>query len=164
MRHLSALAFLPPNEIPNAFRRVVRMIPPEPKVRAVLNWFDCNYVRGNVQTGAPPSFRPELWSISDLNDFDIVRTNNHVEGWNSKWDKVVNANHVGVWRFFDNIREEQKENEDLIEAINCGEPRPFVGRETQAREQRLRTVIQNRREDDDYEVIDFLRGIARNYY
>jgi hypothetical protein len=44
MRPLSALAFLPANEIPEAFNELKPRLPE--KAREVTNWFKNNYVQG----------------------------------------------------------------------------------------------------------------------
>ncbi|CAG8793812.1 23115_t:CDS:1, partial [Gigaspora rosea] len=47
MRHISALAFLPPSEIPAVFDELKVHIPVE--VHDVVQWFEDNYVHGRVR-------------------------------------------------------------------------------------------------------------------
>lgn len=71
VRHLTALAFLPPDEIPIAFALLRKIMPEEAK--PLVEWFDDVYVNGRekirfgrtVRTN--PLFPPVLWSIEENN-------------------------------------------------------------------------------------------------
>ena len=82
LRHLIALTFLPSDEIPDAFREILPVIPPI--VRKVVEWFHVNFISGNIRRGTPPRFPPELWSVYENLDLNLPRSQNHVEGWHSK--------------------------------------------------------------------------------
>uniref|UniRef100_A0A5S6QSP4 MULE transposase domain-containing protein n=1 Tax=Trichuris muris TaxID=70415 RepID=A0A5S6QSP4_TRIMR len=70
MRHLSALAFLPANEMPCAFEERKAHLPDE--AREVINWFEGNYVHGRIRTRlrngfvsrSPVLFPPSLWKTA----------------------------------------------------------------------------------------------------
>lgn len=71
IRHLPALAYLSPEEIPAAFRLLEENVLPK-KAEKVTEWFRKYYVEGPFklkQTGhlsiqkIPPEFPPQLWSL-----------------------------------------------------------------------------------------------------
>ena len=85
LRHITALAFLPSEEIPEAFNQV-KLILPE-NTAGVVEYFEENYIRGRTRRTRnkstrhlPPLFPPEIWSINDLVELDYPRTQNIVEG------------------------------------------------------------------------------------
>ena len=74
MRHLPALAFLSPLEIPAAFNELREVMPPE--ANEVVNYFDEIYVNGRIRSQvndvirrSPPRFPPEIWSVYENNEF-----------------------------------------------------------------------------------------------
>ncbi|POG73192.1 hypothetical protein GLOIN_2v1454966, partial [Rhizophagus irregularis DAOM 181602=DAOM 197198] len=96
LRHLFALAFLPSNEIPEAFINTLKLEMP-PEADEVVKWFEENYVygkirrhlrNGNTIRGAP-LFPPELWSVHDSIETGIPRTQNIVEAWHRRWNILV---------------------------------------------------------------------------
>ena len=86
MRHLTALAFLPPSEIPEAFDQIKLLLPEN--AAGIIEYFEKNYVRGRVRQNlrsrtvrrAAPLFPPEIWSVNDLVEMGYPRTQNVVEG------------------------------------------------------------------------------------
>ncbi|KAF0708535.1 MULE domain-containing protein, partial [Aphis craccivora] len=102
VRHLLALAFLPPEEIPSAFDEIKKLLEIESGTENLIMWFEDNYVlgrvrktlrNGNVIRGLP-LFSPELWSVFNQN---IPRTQNNIEAWHRRWECLVGESHVGVY-------------------------------------------------------------------
>src|SRR4051794_13408212 len=98
LRHLFALAFLSPEEIPEAFNILKLEMPPE--TNEVIQWFEDNYVHARIRQHlqnetvicSAPLFSPQLWSVYNSNEMGIPRTQNNVEAWhrhlgNSGWAK-----------------------------------------------------------------------------
>ena len=69
LRHLFALAFLPPEEIPTVFDILKPRMPPE--ACNVVQWFEDNYIYGRIRRQMlngnvirdSPLFPPALWSV-----------------------------------------------------------------------------------------------------
>ena len=69
LRHLFALAFLPPEEIPTVFDILKPNMPPE--ASNVVQWFEDNYIYGRIRRQMlngnvirdSPLFPPALWSV-----------------------------------------------------------------------------------------------------
>ena len=82
MRHIPALAFLPPDEIPAAFDELRDNISLE--ANGVIRWFEDNYVYGRIRRTSrngniirsPPLFPPDFWSVADNIDNAFPRTQN----------------------------------------------------------------------------------------
>ncbi|CAB4425523.1 unnamed protein product [Rhizophagus irregularis] len=102
--HITALAFLPSSEIPNAFDQVKSLMPPN--AIELVQYFEDNYVHGKlVESGYP-------------------RMQNTVEGWHQRWGSLIGRAHVGIYTIIDEMRKEQHQTELQIESIICGEERP----------------------------------------
>src|SRR5437763_13191821 len=127
IRHIPALAFLAPDAIPAAFDQLRDNIPDE--AGGIIQWFDDNYVNGKLrrtlrdgsQIRIPPLFPPIFWSVVDNIEYAFPRTTNSVEAWHRRWETVVGATHLGIFR---EIRKEQNQTQLEIESIMRGAPRP----------------------------------------
>ncbi|CAJ0830968.1 10569_t:CDS:2 [Entrophospora sp. SA101] len=86
IRHIPALAFLPPDDIPAAFDQLKDDIPPE--ANEIVEWFEEYYVHGRTRRTlrdgnairAPPLFH--LTS----------------EAWHRRWGALVGTAHSGVYK------------------------------------------------------------------
>src|SRR6266542_3989816 len=91
LRHLTALAFLPSSEIPDAFDQIKPLMPPN--AQEVVQYFENNYVHGIIRRALrngsehrnPPLFPPNIWSVYDLIVNNYSRTQNVGERWHQRW-------------------------------------------------------------------------------
>ncbi len=165
LRHLFALAFLPPQEIPEAFDILKLEMPSE--ANEVVQWFEDNYIYGRIRRHlrngtvirSAPLFPPQLWSVYNLNEMGIPRTQNNVEAWHRRWEILVGQSHVGVYRMIEELQKEQQCVELQVESIIRGEQRLAKKKNLIEREKRIMMVVDDR---ENRSVMDFLRGIAHN--
>jgi hypothetical protein len=165
LRHLFALAFLPPQEIPEAFDILKLEMPPE--ANEVVQWFEDNYVHGRIRRHlrnetvirSAPLFPPQLWSVYNLNDMGIPRTQNNIEAWHRHWEILVGQSHIGVYRMIEELQKEQRSVDLQVECIIRGVRRPAKKKNLIERETRIMVIINDR---ENRSVMDFLRGIAHN--
>lgn len=165
LRQITALAFLPPSEIPAAFDQVKALSPEN--TEGVIEYFENNYVHGRVRQTlrnrsvrrASPLFPPEIWSVHDLVELGCPRTQNVVEGWHNRWNNLIGKAHIGVYKIIEEMRKEQKQTDLQVECINRGAPRPTKRNQYANRENRILSIFDER---NDRSLIDFLRGIAHN--
>lgn len=165
IRHIPALAFLSPLEIPNAFDELKDSLPSD--AEPIIQWFEDNYVHGKVKrlmrNGSvqrhDPLFPPSMWSVFHNIEFGFPRTQNKVEAWHRRWETLIARSHVGIFTMIKQIQKEQNVVEMEIERSIRGEPAPKKRKEDEDREARIQNVIVDR---DNRSVIDFLRGIAHN--
>lgn len=162
IRHIPALAFLSPLEIPSSFDTLRSLMPRE--AEPVLTWFEENFVRGKIRrTGqsqrSPPLFPPEVWSVFENTAFSFPRTQNNVEAWHRRWETLIGRSHVGIFTIIKEIQKEQSRVENEIERAIRGEPAKKRRKEDENREKRIQNIIDNR---NNRTVLEFLRGIAHN--
>ncbi|KFD46250.1 hypothetical protein M514_24728 [Trichuris suis] len=166
LRHLSALAFLPADEIPGAFDEVKLHMPEE--ASEVVEWFENTYVHGRtrrvlrngVAVRSPPLFPPALWSIYDCMQEGLPRTQNSIEAWHRRWKSVIGADHAGIYHTLEELRKEQRRVE--IEAERDLRSEASFSRRAQSlrRDQRLQDIVNNR--ESRPALMDYLRAIAHN--
>ncbi|CAF2374898.1 unnamed protein product [Rotaria sp. Silwood2] len=121
IRHIPALAFLSPLEIPDAFDELKVILPSD--AEPIIQWFENNYAHrrikrilrnGRVQRHNP-LYPPEMWSVFDNIEFVFRRTQNKVEAWHRRWKTLIARAHVGTFTMIKQIQKEQNEVEMEIE-------------------------------------------------
>ncbi|CAB4373838.1 unnamed protein product [Rhizophagus irregularis] len=109
--HLFALAFLPSDEIPEAFNALKLEMPPE--ADEVVKWFEEIYVHGKIRRHlrngntihSDPLFPPQLWSVFDsIDETGVPRTQNIAEAWHRRWDILLGQNHVGLYTMIEQLQ------------------------------------------------------------
>ena len=131
LRCLTALAFLPSSEIPDAFDQIKPLMPSN--AQAVVQYFEKYYVHGKIrrvlrnstEIRNPPLFPPSLWSVHELIENNYPRTQNVVEGWHQRWLTLLGKQHVGIYTIIKEMRKEQHQTQLQIESILHGEPSPY---------------------------------------
>ncbi|CAF1166798.1 unnamed protein product [Adineta ricciae] len=91
-RKLMALALLPLNQVKLAFDDIVEGAPDS--IDDLIDYFR-DYWMKNMNLS--------LWNVADLD----VRTNNHVEGWNNRFNKRMNKTHPNMWAFIACLQAEE---------------------------------------------------------
>ena len=165
IRHIPALAFLPPDDIPAAFDELKDHIPQE--ANEIVRWFEEYYVHGRARRTlrngnvirATPLFPPDFWSVVDNIDHAFPRTQNSVEAWHRRWSALVGTAHLGVYKIIKELQKEQNRVELDVESILRGIPRPLQKKQDREREARIRAVFNDRA---NRPLMDFLRGMAHS--
>ncbi|CAG8467758.1 9887_t:CDS:2 [Scutellospora calospora] len=119
IRQLPALAFLPSNEIPQAFNQLKNIMPIE---------------------AIGPLFPPDLWSVVDNIESHIPRTSNPVEAWHRRWNTLLGNTHLGVFRMIKEIQKEQNQVQLDIESVIRGAPHPPQRRHNREHEARIQRI------------------------
>ena len=52
----------------------------------------------------PPLFPVEIWNVNAATIRGEERTNNACEGWNSSFKKLLNENHLSLWKLINAIQ------------------------------------------------------------
>ncbi|KAH6925734.1 hypothetical protein HPB50_009270 [Hyalomma asiaticum] len=136
----------------------------------LLRWWEENYLLGKsrrrvaggnstVVIRTPPIFPPSLWNVLALTQDGFPTGNNAVEAWHRRWEILVGAQHVSVFRVITTMKREQARVENNIEGAIRGQPRRLQSKKQKLRESRLAAALANR---DNVDVLSFLRGIAHN--
>lgn len=116
IQRLMGLPFIPLDNIEEVFDYLLEISHDD--VQDLMTYFETTYLRGRPARGrrraVPPRFPPQLWNVYErvLNRAD--RTNNFVEGWHSKFQKMIVTHHATIWKFLDTIKKDQRDNEILL--------------------------------------------------
>ncbi|KAJ4429635.1 hypothetical protein ANN_21836 [Periplaneta americana] len=123
------------------------------------------YVRGRRARGrrrsVPAWFLPPNWNMYKLTLQGHQRTNNAVEAFCNKFQKMVAAQ-LSIWRLIQ-IKDEQHENEIVIYQIRVGHRniRPPVNKTYQTNKQRIEAIVRRYHEYKDRNDIKlYLRAIS----
>lgn len=100
-----ALSFLPSDDIPKAFDELKVMATNE--ISDFVNYVEEYYVHG--KNSNPPMFPPDFWSTYDATGEGTNRTQNFLESFHSKFNKIVGASHVGIFRLISELQNEAEE-------------------------------------------------------
>lgn len=154
-----SLAFVPPENVAEAFDTLVENENFPPEAQEIANYFEDNYIgRRGRRHRRQPTFTIDLWNMYHRTMQNNYRTNNHVEGWHRHFQGICDDN-PNIYKFISALKKEQTLNNFNINQLLAGAPAPAKNKKYAAVSQRLRTVAA------DYEnrtTIDFLRGIAHN--
>lgn len=161
IRCLSALAFVPEEDVPNAFDELVDDMPPYERIEELVTYFEHTYIRGRRQRRRGELFGPSLYSISTWNKrtdaaSGLARTNNICEGWHHGLQSLFSCQHPTMWTFMDGILKDCNSNKStLLQAVaGAQQTKKRRYRELQKRVERaLRTYTR-------INVLTYLRAMA----
>ena len=119
VRCLSALAFVPPPDVIEAFELLADSFPDHDHSAELLSFFEHTYIRGRRLRGraeafGPPLFRVELWNQHDSGVAGIARTTNSVEGWHHGLQSLFHCHHPTMWTFLNGIRQDLTKQKALL--------------------------------------------------
>jgi hypothetical protein len=106
VRKLLAMAFLPIPIIRNNFQLLSNASPQA--LQPLFEYFNAQWL-----TRIPLS----RWNVFDADN----RTNNHVEGWNRRFNASVRRHHTNIWHFLRCLKDEHSANEMAINQFIAGQ-------------------------------------------
>ena len=163
LRMLSALAFLPPQNVIPGFEELCDYVRAnyQDDVDEHFEYFEDTYI-GRYRRNAPrrqPLFAIDMWNMYHRTDEELPRTNNSVEGWHRSFQRHVSACHPNFWRFLEMLKKEETVvRVNIIQHLGGHPAPPRRARYVDSNIRILRIV-------DDYanrETIPYLRAIAHN--
>lgn len=158
---ITALAFVPINDLDVAFDRLAGHLPVE--LQPLLQWFEDFYLGRMNRNGInrrPPMFPPAMWNVYSrvLNGQD--RTNNYAEAAHRRIQLELAMNHPSVWKLIDGLRKLQKGRDIFFEQMVAGRAPPAKLKKYTEADKRILRIV------NDYEnrdVLEYLSGLAYNY-
>lgn len=155
---LVALAFLPPDDIPAAFDLVKDNF--DRRGRELIKWFERYYVAGHRVGRArrSPQFPPSMWSVAELMDGGLPRSQNNLEAWHRRFGSLAHNKHLGVIKCIELFREEEHSVSIQIERLEAGMMVQSDAALSQ-REARIKAVYRDR---ENRTTSEFLRSLAHN--
>lgn len=156
---IPALAFVPPQDVPDAFEDICDNSPIE--LRPVLDYFEDNYIgrpdrRGNRRN---PLFPIELWNMYHRTQNGNARTTNQVEAWHRAIQTLLGEVHPTIWKFINGLIRCQKLRDVEIEQLIAGNLPPTRRPQYVSLNRRIETIVA------DYanrSKMEYLRGLAHN--
>lgn len=139
-RCLSALAFVPENDVADAFDELVEDLPQHERIEELVTYFEHSYIRGRRLRGRGERYGPCLFSIPTWNKRDdagsgLARTTNICEGWHNALQSLFSCQHPTMWTFLDGMSKDINSNKGkLLQAVaGAQHPRQKRYRELQQR-------------------------------
>ena len=158
VRMIPALAFVPADDVVNAFEELSRVLPPE--VEPLADYFEDNYIGRPQRRGRrEPPYPIALWNMHDRVDEELPRTNNSVEGWHRSFQASVGCYHPNFWKFLNFLKNQQSFQQVRMAQLLAGHPPPPQRKRYADHHARLVRVVRDYRNQG---IIDYLRCIAYN--
>lgn len=109
VRCLSALAYVPAEDVTEAFELVVDTMPEVDHLNELTTFFEHTYIRGRRLRGRGEVYGPALFPIEKWNQNaagvdGIARTTNSVEGWHHGLQSLFQCHHPTLWTFFEGLQ------------------------------------------------------------
>jgi len=103
---LMALPFIPLDDVVEVYENMTADMD-----ERFVSYMESTYVLEAMRRRrrAPPRFPPELRNVYELTLAGFQRTNNAVEGWHNRLEKICVVHHALLWRFLDAIRLEENQ-------------------------------------------------------
>ncbi|KFD61048.1 hypothetical protein M514_08442 [Trichuris suis] len=104
-----------------------------------------DYVKRTYVTGRPPMFPPQTWNVYRAVLNDQHRTNNAVECWHNKFQKVMVVHYPSIWKFIEVLKDEQEDNEQAIAQMlgDHRQIRPATSRRYRQNQAQITGVVKN---------------------
>lgn len=160
---LLALPFVPVADVEETFQIIYLTVPDS--VLPLADYIDVTYIGGRRLRGRVTRARYpiELWNVSELVRNRVARTTNSVEGWHSRFQRMMLVHHATLWKFMEKLRLDQKENEVMIMQLEAGHSRikyPIKNKYLLNMEQLENIVERYEVEKSGGRIINYLKAIA----
>lgn len=133
IRRLLALPFVPIEDVNDTFDIIISEVDDGmdddivAKLEEVFRYVDRIYIRGvparGRQRAVAPRFAPPIWNVYNLVLNKIQRSTNAVEGWHSRWQRIIVSHHSSVWKFIENLKKDENENNVQMTQLMAGHTR-----------------------------------------
>ncbi|XP_013196278.2 uncharacterized protein LOC132904299 [Amyelois transitella] len=153
---LLALSFLPPNEIPIYFNKLLVSYKDDDDIISLAHWFEENYVSGTCS--APARYIPEFWSCELINTLKLPRTQNSAEAWHHHINQIIDKKSPGFYHLIKELIKETIIKESEIEKMLCGSPPEKKRRKYIIKDEKLKKIIEIK---ENLNEIKYLKEISK---
>ncbi|KAK3919694.1 Transposase for insertion sequence element IS905 [Frankliniella fusca] len=167
IQRLMAIPFVPVNEVEEVFDMVYDDV--DDRVLNLATHLDNNYIRGHRalrrRRAVPPMFPVALWNVHEQAVENTHRTNNVVEAYHSKFQKLLVVHHANVWKFLDEIRSEEHDFHQILAQIRAGHinVKQPVNKKYEMCQRRLHRLAETYEEYKERgEIFTYLEAVAYN--
>ena len=153
VQKMAAVSFCPPTFVRPAWLAVQQEAPNLPQVDQLIAYFDHTWLNGQ--------FPCRSWNYFD---HPGPRTNNHVEGWHSRMNKVVGKPHPNIYELVDVIKREEATTRMKLQLYETGAALPPRRRRYEEKEKRLQALFERFNAgattlDDYLEAVKYQTGL-----
>ena len=159
IKMVMALAFLPENEVGDAFDDVSDEC--EEALQPVLDYFEDVYLGRRDRRGRrrQARFPVRMWSVYSRQQRGLPRTNNQLESWHNAFQGCTETRHPSIYRFLEALRRE--EALQRVNAVQLMQGRDLTLRMKKYIKLNKRlTAVQNSRAG--YTLLQYLRALSHN--
>lgn len=168
VRYLMALPFIPLEDLMETYDMLEADFEDE-RVLDLAEYFEVTYLRGRPARGrrraTPPRYPPPTWNVYQSVLNRQARTNNKVESFHSRFQRIVVAHHLNIWRFIGELQKEQQDTEAAVTQLlgGHGHLRDPINSTYVRNQRRVETIVGNYEEyKQQNNVRTYLRAIANN--
>ena len=111
MKMFAALAFVPPEDVPQVFDNLKLSMTLDDKVGDFVRYLQTTYVGTRTRK---PTFEREFWNVQYAISNGIPKTNNYVEGFNHRLKHAIRCSHPTVGVLIDALKKEYQITDFLI--------------------------------------------------
>lgn len=163
IKKLNALAYVPVDYVVRYFEYLVdtpfyREL--ESDLSRLLDYFEETWVGKMDRNGKRknPKFSITIWNCY-VDEYNLPKTNNSVEGWHNSFSSILNAIHPSIWKFIRALQKEEKLNRLKMVQYCTGAETPRKRKKYNDTAERINTICKtfNNRTFDEY-----ISGIAHN--
>ena len=159
IRQLSALAFIPAEDVADAYLLLRQSDRFDQRAVPLFSYFEDTWVGvpgGNRQ----PLFPISLWNVYLQTLVGEPRTNNALEGWHRSLQSKFNCSNPSVFKCIKALKREQGLTSARVARYASGESPPLPRMNIRRREERIKAIVERY---PTMEKLDYLSAIARNY-
>ena len=166
VKRLSALAFLPVNEVGGSFDNLLASVlegDGRQGLAQLYSYFENTFVGRKPARGprTRPRFAIPMWNVRRRTEEGIPRTNNRLEGFHRGIQSMFDGPHPSMWKFLAGLQREQVLQYTNFIQISTGNDVTVEGRKYEQVNRRLRTLIE-RHSIGEVTTVAFLEGVAHN--
>lgn len=161
IRMLPALAFVPEEDVVEAFELYASAHDLPDIVQPVVDYFEDTFIGRPLanSTRRSPRYPISMWNVHDRVTSELPRTNNNIEGWHTSLQSHIGAHHPNFWKLLNILKREQGLAEAAIAQIFNGVPAPPQRKKYKDINTRINNLVA---QYDNLSISRFLRRIARN--
>lgn len=147
-RKVISLAFIPHIYVQVVWRGLEAAAPQDNKVSAFSEYFKTTWLNG-------------VYEIAEWNTYNEEgpRTNNHIEGWHNKVNRIIGKAHPNVFELVELFKMEQASTEVTLRQLAAGGLLPNPRKKYTIKERRILT-IQEKFRNNDYNLDEYISALS----
>ncbi|KAK3916425.1 Cortactin-binding protein 2 [Frankliniella fusca] len=165
-RQILGVAFVPVDDVEEAFHQAKENIPDE--MKPFPKYFEETYVLGRVVRGrrrAAARYPPHLWNQHLAARHNEPRTNNATEAWHNRFQKMIGKSHPTIFNLVKEFQNEEADVRVMMAELDGGrairQPQRQKYRRINERLQNLTTHYAEYKEEG--RIVDFTRACGHNF-